>query len=392
MFYDRQPEENKNNYKSMLKIVGSLSKIYSESDEPYLYYRCHENIFCKYFGAENLSREDCSADAKKDNIGIGLKTWIGADNQKVAEFNRLRTTYQGLPQLEMIKRVSEYRNERIRVTKNLHGINEMIYHIVKRIPNIMQIYECSFDPIDIDNITILEDRTNANNIYFTDNNHIYHFNISKSTLYMLFENMNLLDSFEIDILNDPYSYLEGLFDNNTEALANVADVMAPTVEANNDESICLRLYTVDRTTGEKKIQEKSGLNQWNASGRVRDPNEIYIPYPAEDRRRTEGFFPPRDTQFNLHLPDGSVITAKVCQEDGKAIMSNPNKVLGEWLLRDVFELPEGTILTYEMLERFGVDSVVFTKLGDLEYKIEFTDIGTYESMNQNNEVNDEIDE
>lgn len=392
MFYDRQPEENKNNYKNMLKIVGSLSRIYSESNEPYLYYRCHENIFCKYFEAENLSREDCSADAKKGNVGIGLKTWIGADNQKVAEFNRLRATYQGLPQLDMIKRVSEYRNERIRVTKNLHGINEMIYHIVKRIPNIMQIYECSFDPIDIDNITILEDRTNANNIYFTDNNHIYHFNISKSTLYMLFENMNLLDSFEIDILNDPYSYLEGLFDNNTEVLANVANVMVPAVETNNEESICLRLYTIDRTTGEKKVQERSGLNQWNASGRVRDPNEIYIPYPAEDRRRTEGFFPPRDTQFNLHLPDGSVITAKVCQEDGKAIMSNPNKVLGEWLLRDVFELPEGTVLTYEMLERFGVDSVVFTKLGDLEYKIEFTDIGTYESMNQNNEVNDEIDE
>lgn len=392
MFYDRQPEEKKNNYKNMLKIVGSLSRIYSESNEPYLYYRCHENIFCKYFEAENLSREDCSADAKKGNVGIGLKTWIGADNQKVAEFNRLRATYQGLPQLDMIKRVSEYRNERIRVTKNLHGINEMIYHIVKRIPNIMQIYECSFDPIDIDNITILEDRTNANNIYFTDNNHIYHFNISKSTLYMLFENMNLLDSFEIDILNDPYSYLEGLFDNNTEVLANVANVMVPAVETNNEESICLRLYTIDRTTGEKKVQERSGLNQWNASGRVRDPNEIYIPYPAEDRRRTEGFFPPRDTQFNLHLPDGSVITAKVCQEDGKAIMSNPNKVLGEWLLRDVFELPEGTVLTYEMLERFGVDSVVFTKLGDLEYKIEFTDIGTYESMNQNNEVNDEIDE
>lgn len=391
MFYDRQPEEKKNNYKNMLKIVGSLSRIYSESDEPYLYYRCHENIFCKYFDADNLSREDCSADAKKDNVGVGLKTWVGADNQKVAEFNRLRTTYQGLPSLEMVKRVSEYRNERIRVTKNLHGINEMIYHIVKRIPNIMQIYECSFDSIDIEHITILEDRTNANNIYFTDNNHIYHFNISKSTLYMLFENMDLLDSFEIDILNDPYSYLEGLFENNTEILATVANVIVPEIEPKNEERLCLRLYTIDRSTGIKTVQERSGLNQWNASGRVRDPNEIYIPYPADDRRRSEGFFPSRDTQFNLHLPDGNVITAKVCQEDGKAIMSNPNKVLGKWLLRDVFELPEGTVLTYEMLERFGVDSVIFTKLGELEYKIEFTDIGTYESMIQDGVQIDETE-
>ena len=384
MFYDRQPENNKNNYKNMLKIVGSLSRIYSESEEPYLYYRCHENVFCKYFEAENLSREDCSADAKKGNIGIGLKTWVGSNNQKVAEFNKLRTTYQGLPPLDMVKKVSEYRNERIRVTKNLHGISEMIYHVVKRIPNVMQIYECSFDSIDVDNVIILEDRTDDNNIYFTDNNHIYHFNISKSTLYMLFDNMDLIDSFEIDILDDPFSCLEGLFNDNEGELANIATVMVPIPEVYDKESICLRLYTIDKTTGEKKVQEKSGLNQWNASGRDRDPNEIYIPYPAEDRRRTEGFFPPRDTQFNLHMPDDSVITAKVCQENGKAIMSNPNKVLGKWLLRDVFEIPERTVITYEMLEKFGIDSVVFTKLDDLEYKIDFTDIGTYESMNSDN--------
>ena len=67
MFYDTQPNIQKDNYKKMLKIVGSLSNMFSESNQPYLYYRCHENIFCKYFEAENLSREDCSADAK--NLG-----------------------------------------------------------------------------------------------------------------------------------------------------------------------------------------------------------------------------------------------------------------------------------------------------------------------------------
>lgn len=392
MFYDKQSEKNRDNYKNMLKIVGSLSKIYSESNEPYLYYRCHENIFCKYFNAENLSREDCSADAKKDNIGMGLKTWVGADNQKVAEFNKLRESYQGLPPFEMVKKVSEFRNERIRVTKNLHGINTMIYHIVKRIPNVMQIYECSFDYVDIDNIKLIPERSNNNNIYFTDDKHIYHFNISKSTLYMLFENMDLLDSFEIEILGDPYSYLEGLFDSGTETLLNVADVMTPNIVNNEQEKLCLRLYTIDRSTKEKKIQEKSGLNQWNAQGRVRDADEIYIPYPIEDRRRSEGFFPPRDTQFSLHLPDGNIISAKVCQEGGKAIMSNPNKVLGKWLLRDVFELPKGTLITYEMLEKFGVDSVIFTKLGDLEYKIEFTDIGTYESLIDDSDSIEELSE
>ena len=65
---------------------------------------------------------------------------------------------------------------------------------------------------------------------------------------------------------------------------------------------------------------------------------------------------------------------------GKAIMSKPNKVLGKWLLRDVFEVEEGTVITYEMLEIFGVDSVIFTKNGELDYSIDFAEIGTYEKF------------
>ena len=61
-------------------------------------------------------------------------------------------------------------------------------------------------------------------------------------------------------------------------------------------------------------------------------------------------------------------------------MSKPNNLLGKWLLRDVFELPEGTIVTYEMLERLGIDSVIFTKHSDTEFSVEFSEIGTYEEF------------
>ena len=61
-------------------------------------------------------------------------------------------------------------------------------------------------------------------------------------------------------------------------------------------------------------------------------------------------------------------------------MSNPNKVLGEWLLRKVFELPEGTLLTYDMLKIFGIDSVIFTKLDDNNYTIDFSELGKYEKF------------
>lgn len=375
MFYEKQPKIQRDNYKRMLSLIGNLTLLFSESDCPYLPYRCHENIFCKYFEAENLGRKDCSADAKKGEIGLGLKTWTGADNQKVAEFNKLKSKLELLNGLELCKKVAEYRNDRIRVTKNMYDLNELFYHIVKRVSGTMQILEHTFDYIDIDNISIIPDKGDNNNPYFSDGKHIYHFNSSKSTLYMIFEDLVLLDSFPVEIMADPYDFLLQTR-TKEEIQAEVEGVPVEIVERRNQ--LCLRLYTFKNK--EKIVAPKSGLNQWNAGGRKRDINEIYIPYPAVDRQRTPDFFPPRDTSFNLHMPDGSVISAKVCQDEGKAIMSNPNKVLGEWLLRKVFELEPGTVLTYEMLESYGVDSVVFTKNNDGSYSINFSELGTYESF------------
>lgn len=396
MFYEKQSESQKEDYKSMLAMIGSLSNLFAESLEPMLYYRAHENVFCKYFDAKNLSREDCSADAKKGVVGIGLKTWVGRNDQKVAEFGRLRPRYQDLTGLELVKTISEFRNERIRVTKKIHGLETMIYHVIKRIPNGMEIYELAFDYVDIDNIILDNKRGNVNNIYFNDGKHTYHFSLSKNTLFMIFDNMNLLDTFEVNILDDPFETLK----NFQEYLS-----ISSKKEIEHQEQLCLRLYAV-KSDGTKYVPEKSGLNQWNAGGRDRNENEIYIPYLVDDRNRFPNFFPPRDTSFTLLLPDGSEISAKVCQrayskisekqyeklsqaekeiEDGKSlvgksIMSNPNKVLGKWLLRDVFDVETGTLITYDMLKIFDIDSVMFTKIEDGKYSIDFCKLGTYEKM------------
>lgn len=376
MFYELQPQEQRENYKKMLAIMGSLTQLFSESASPYLAYRAHENIFCKYFEAENLARLDCSADAKKNQIGVGLKTWTGKDDQKIAEFGKLRETFQELKGKSLVKKIAEYRNERIRVTKNLLGIDSMVYHVVKRVPGAMQILECAFEPIDIANISVIPKRGNVNNTYFTDGKHTYHFSKSKNTLYMIFDDMVMLDNFSVEIIDDPYLSLVGLMpDICADSIAE--QTTYPETSETKKNQICLRLYSV-KADGTKFIAEKSGLNQWNAAGRKRDPNEVYIPYPAKDREKTKGFFPDRLTVFNLRLPDGKVMQAKICQQDNKAIMSNPNKELGKWLLRNVFELPEGTLVTYEMLERFGIDSVIFTKHDELEYSVDFAEIGTYE--------------
>lgn len=381
MFYENQPELQREDYKSMLALVGSLSNLFADSEKPMLYYRAHENIFCKYFEATNLSREDCSADAMKDAIGIGLKTWVGRDDQKVAEFGRLRPEYEHLSGMELVKQIAEYRNERIRITKRLHGINEMIYHVVKRIKHGMEIYESAFDYIDIDHIVLDQKRGNANNIYFSDGKHVYHFSMSKNTLFMIFDDMTLLDAFEVQILEDPFEYLR-LFQKSLQTLKESVQL-----KKQDEEKLCLPLYSLNKKDGTKQVHEHSGLNQWNAGGRKRNENELYIPYQKGDRERNSNFFPPRDTSFVLVLPDRTEISAKVCQAankkcslekynqlskeekeaedrkalEGKSIMSNPNSILGKWLLRDVFDLEPGTLVTYDMLRVFNIDSVMFTK-------------------------------
>ncbi len=360
MFYTNQSEEEKQNYKHMLTVLGNLSMLFSESDSPYLHYRVHENMFCKYFNADNLARLDCSADAKKERLGIGLKTWVGRDDQKVAEFGKLRDEYKFLEGIELVKRIAHYRNERIRITKNLNGIDEMIYHIVKRVPGKMLLLESAFEMIQIENIKILPSRGNENNTYFTDGKHTYHFSTSKNTLYMIFEDYQIVDEFDVPIMDDPFNFLKSMSDN-----------FAVSNGSAHYLKLRLNLYSYNKREG-RFVPPKSGLNQWNAGGRDRHADEIYIPFPKSIRSVNEDFFPPRDVSFNLILPDGKKIVAKRCQDEGKAIMSNPNRDLGKWLLRDVLELPERILITYDMLEEYGINAVEFTKLKDDEYKIAFT--------------------
>lgn len=187
---------------------------------------------------------------------------------------------------------------------------------------------------------------------------------------MIFDKLEILDSIEVELLEDP-------FDN----LLKAKELFVMETKHARKPKICLRLYS-SKSDGTKFIAPKSGLNQWNASGRPRHPDEIYIPFPAEDRKLARDFFPGRDEIFKLKLPDGNIIDAKVCQQDCKAIMSNPNKVLGEWLLRNVFGLPEWTLLTYDMLLEFGIDCVIFTKHGANKYSVDFAEVGTYERFYQ----------
>lgn len=130
----------------------------------------------------------------------------------------------------------------------------------------------------------------------------------------------------------------------------------------------------------KFVFEKSGLNQWNASGRKRDFGEVYIPIPIIIHQLYPDFFPTRDTEFNLKVPTGETYKAKVCQDNSKALMTNPNKALSDWLLRKVLDLKEGELATIEKMNELGFDSVVIYKDEDDSFRIDKAKSDSFEDF------------
>ena len=378
MFYDIQNTELQNNYQQLLKIVGALSKLSSDSDTPYLYYRMAENIFCRAFGANNLARSDISIDASKNNFGIGLKTFLykkGCCIEKVAEFNKQSNLFVNKDQKQLIEIISNFRNERITTTVNITGVSieKLLYHCVVRKKEKFILYETPMDLIDIDKLSNVH-KTKDNIIYFDDSKNEYCFNISKSTLFKRFYVQSLVD-FEVPIFEDPFQVLQQIIKDDKN-FTQIATLINPT--PNIIGKVILPLYS---TRGkDKKVPERSGLNQWNAKGRARDADEVYIPIPAWIHKEYPNFFPNRDVPFELKLPDTKILSAKICQDGGKALMTNPNKDLGKWLLRQVLKLKEEELLTYEMLEKKGIDSIEISKNVDNSYSINFKKLGSYEEF------------
>lgn len=372
MFYHLQSPETQEKYKDYLRITGSLSNLFSENSTPYLYYRTAENIFCKAFNADNLSRSDVSADAKKDRVGIGLKTFLHSNSntfQKVAEFNAISGLLRDKPDEETIQIIAEARNTRIQTTIAQYGLDSMIYHCVTRAEGVNHLYESSMDQVDLSRLVIQPE--NRNSIKFTDGIHEYTFNKSKHTLFKRFSYTTPIETIDIEIIENPFDLLSSCFEDQTAIQA--------LEELPRFETIYLPLYAPSSPVMEPAL--KSGLNQWNASGRPRHPDEVYIPVPAWIHQRFPGFFPDsNEISFDLVLPNGEVLSASMCQQGQKGLMSNPNKALGNWLLRDVFELPEGELITRDTLNIAGIDSAIVEKLSPGRYKIDFASVGKYEQF------------
>ena len=373
-FIASQPDSLRDIYFNYLRAICSLSKLFSDSEVPYLYYRVAENIFCKSFNAENLSRDDLAYDAKKDNIGIGLKTFTERGkyaSEKIAEFNSFSKELRNLNNEKLVLRLTELRNERIEFANRTYGIEKAIYHCIARKEKILKIFETNYELIDKN--TIKNIKSSSAGIQFKDGKNEYAFNFSKSTLFKKFEVPVTSINLPIEILEDPYELILSLFKKGV--------IKQSVLEVPGKDFVILPLYSLRESKKNKKVvAKKSGLNQWNAGGRERDVGEVYIPIPTQIHKNFPNFLPSRDKSFNLFVPTGEILSAKVCQENSKALMTNPNNALSDWLLRKVLKLKEGQLLTYERLKLLGVDSVRLVKMDNNNFKIDFAKIDSYDNF------------
>lgn len=374
MFYKNEEKILKDKYSEYLKLVGSLSKLFSDSLVPYLYYRAAENIFCLAFEADNLSRSDVAIDAVKNNIGFGLKTFRhenGKTFQKIAEFNALREEYKNMSDNKIVKFIAEARNKRLDLSIQTYDCTELIYHCLTRSENTMSIYEFSMDTVDIKKIKNIKRVKSI--IKFSDGLNEYSFNLSKSTLSKRFICKKSIADISIDILAEPYDSLLSLQSSSQNLLTQ------PT----GYPFVYLPLYAP--SSADLEPGKGSGINYWNANGRKRKPNELYIPIPSWIHKKFKGFFPNNNkNKFNLILPNKQVLNAKMCQGGQKGLMSNPNKELGQWILRDVLKVQECTLIDRAYLNKIGIDSVIIFKISDSEYKIDFASIGKFEEFKEQN--------
>lgn len=360
-------------YFEMLGLMASLSKLFSENDVPYLDYRLTENLFCKYYNAINDARSCTAYDARFSCLGIGIKTFIlnnDASTEKIAEFNKLRPYLADLKGEELAYKLAEFRNERMRFADDTFNVSEAQYHIIGRSSGLLRVFNVPYERINIDKIHNVKDK--GVSISFEDDKNSYTFNRSKTVLMKRFEVPEIYRDVSVDILSDPLTLLEQLLTDKPK------DIYRPIVKGY--DYVILPLYS---TQQKGEVPERSGLNQWNARGRARNANEVYIPIPSKINSLYPNFFPQRDEPFELQLPDGKKLSAKICQDGRKALMSNPNSDLGEWLLRKILKKKEGSLVTKLDLDTFGFDSIMVVNTHKVNdeglkiFKLEFAE-------NQNN--------
>lgn len=400
-------------YEAYLKAVGSLSGLFSDNPRPLINYRTAEKLFNLQSGADDVGRQDSSFDSrifgsKNSSTGIGVKTFTAnsskdSSTEKIAEFSKPAFVFllSKMKGKKLATKVSEFRNARVTSDALQLGIDldKSYYHCAVRIPGAVVLHEEPYALVNIEKLYPTDSRgkkvskwpTHLNgHLYFGDGQNLYTFHRGKNVLHKRFDLSKNYTSppIKIQILSNAFRRVVDAF--GEAGLPGFADetgaVFTPATPDGDVDRVVLPLYS----PGKMVVQASSGINNWNAGGRARKFGEAYIPIPSDVHKLRPGFFPPRDTKFVMGLPNGEKISAKVCQQGSKALMSDPNTSLCTWL----YELIDGSKVvaekrfdkkkpyTYQDLVNIGKDSVSVTrsKSPGVDFDLELVQLGAFEEF------------
>jgi hypothetical protein len=307
-FYPFQTKESKEKYTKLLLGISQVSKMFSKNPKPYLPYRAAENIFCTCFSAKDVSRKDQSVDAVKEINGIGIKTFLSngvTKHEKIAEFDdpkKYHFNYKSPS--ELARQVASYRNRRLENTIKTYQLKQTLYHYLVRDIGKILICECPMLPIDEKSIELAPATSQHHIVRFNDKFFAYYFHLTKHTLYQAFITNKPLEIVTVPLKTDDKLLIETI----KELTGQKEGLEASFLETK--EYVILPLYS----TKLGEVPQKSGLNQWNAGGRSRDLDEVYIPIPSIVHKTKPRFFPPRNKKFILKTPNGKDFLAKVWTE------------------------------------------------------------------------------
>ena len=404
---------DKDRYAELLKAMAAMSGLFSDNDSPYIDSRFVERIYAHTTGGSDIGRADCSFDVSFDSgEGVGIKTFLASTGdsklEKVAEFNALARLgeFKVRDKEELVMRIASARNSRVLSDSVEFGIDldRSLYHCLVRFPQGGCVHEEPYPIIDLRKLRPTKSNGSklrswselGSKIYFSDGISQYSFNLSKSVLYKRFNFDRRREAIDLPIHPDPLDLLLGRGKAKGSGRPGqvvidrwdddkVGSVLKPGVDY-----VVLPLYS--SRTG--KVPAASGINQWHAGGRARKFGEAYVPIPSAVHHLCKGFFPPRDTPFDLLLPNSKEVrSAKVCQDGGKALMTDPNFVLGQWLIsvidptipKSAFNKPvtKRQPFTYGDLRAIGKDAIRVSRTeerGETMYRAEFSALGSYEDF------------
>jgi hypothetical protein len=415
----QQFDFDKSLYQELLQSVAAMTLLFSDGPQAYIDYRFVEKLFVLATKGKDISRSDKVFDAivgEPQKIGVGVKTFMIPGNaqaslEKVQEFTRFSGSgaFDNLSKADIAFKAAEYRNNTVLADSQEYGIDisSSIYHCLVRSGGAGVIHEEPYPLIDLEKIhpidiqgRVLDNFPDGNKgIRFSDGTNIYSYSKSKSVLMKKFDLTLYKTLPPIPLTIDPdiwkkisNSVVEKSLN---EALSVSEEQGSPSEDTTKlvpgVDFVILPLYSTRGTT--KTVEAASGINQWNAGGRLRKYGEAYIPIPALVHRLAPGFFPERDKPFELVLPNSTdPVNAKVCQQGSKALMSNPNDRLCRWLYKvidskfsdyDFDRPPTREPFTYSDLQRVGRDSVIVIKdrtSSHLKYEIRFAELGRYEEF------------